>query len=221
MDLGFGGRFFFSLGDFLLQQFFALLHTSGRTSIHRTASRSQVRAQGHRGCYNRSLALCFVLVLVAFYNLDPVRGEGSVMGMRDVRAGDEAPAKKHVVEPRKVFEPCQTHFPKNLKRNAVQKRSYRRALHRISTHGYTWYKGKLISGASSTHPASTTSSFPTTANHAPPSSMRKGRLNVFSWNCGSMTQTNWDLFQQWLSMQSFDIVLLQETHWQFSSEWTQ
>ena len=141
--------------------------------------------------------------------------------MHDGRAGDEAPAKTHVVEPRKVSEPCQTHFPKNLKRNAVQKRSYRRALQRISAHGYTWYKGKLISGASSYNPASTTPSFPTSANRAPPSSLRKRRLNVFSWNCGSMTQTTWDHFQQWLSMQSFDIVLLQETHWQFSSEWTQ
>ena len=92
-------KIFLFTGGLLITTIFALLHTSGRTSIHRTASRSQVRAQGHRGCYNRSLALCFVLVLVAFYNLDPVRGEGSVMGMRDVRAGDEAPAKKHVVEP--------------------------------------------------------------------------------------------------------------------------
>ena len=111
-----------------------------------TATRSQVRAQGRRRSSSGSFALCIVIALLIHYNYDPVRGEGSVMGMHDGRADAEASAKQHAEGPRKVFEPNQTLTPKNPKRNAVQKRSYRRALQRISKHGYTWYRGQLISG---------------------------------------------------------------------------
>ena len=85
-----------------------------------TATRSQVRAQGHNRYSSGSLALCIVIALLLHFNYDPVRGEGSVMGMDDGRVDAEAPTKQHAEGPRKVFEPNQTLTPKNLKRNAVQ-----------------------------------------------------------------------------------------------------
>lgn len=201
--------------------FAILFQTGGWRSQHRTTSRSQVRAKGHRHSLFGSLALRFVLVFLALYMIDSKRGEGSVIGMDDRRAEAVVPAKQHVVEPRKVFEPNQTQSTKKYNRNAVQKRSYRRALQRISRHGYTWYRGQLISGVQQ----SPTSPVPlpnhAVVNHAPPSSHLRRRLSLFSWNCGGLTQAAWDHFQQWLTLQELDIVLIQETHWQFSSEWTQ
>ena len=42
-----------------------------------------------------------------------------------------------------------------------------------------------------------------------------------SWNSGGLAQATWDMFQQWADNQSLDFITLQETHWQFTSEWSQ
>ena len=183
------------------------------------ASRSQVRAS--KVNLKRGSAFCLFSFLLLTMWFTPKGGEGSVMGMHGGRAGHEEPAKTHVAQPRQIYESNQTLKSKNSKTNSVQKRSYRRALHRIAQHGYTWYRGRLLSG-----PCNPVRSMDTPFKHdqqnIPPStSMRKSRLSIFSWNCGGLTQAAWDHFQQWLMMQSLDVIMLQETHWQFSSEWQQ
>eukprot|EP00438_Fugacium_kawagutii_P007324 Skav235718 [mRNA] locus=scaffold280:599859:606755:+ [translate_table: standard] len=41
-----------------------------------------------------------------------------------------------------------------------------------------------------------------------------------TWNTGGLSSEAWDLFQVWLSDNPFDLVMLQETHWSFTQEWT-
>ena len=204
-------------------------HRIYQVSGHRTpsqlftgtrATRSQVRAQGHWSI-SRLGTICIITAILTSQSFDPVRGEGSVMDMRDGRAGVKAPAKPHVVEPRKVLEPYQTLTSNNFRKNSVQKRSYRRALQRISRHGFTWYRGQLLSGPRTTEQPLETNPKSVSSNHAPSRSLRNRRLSIFSWNCGELTMASWDHLQQWLTLQQLDIILLQETHWQFSSEWMQ
>lgn len=47
----------------------------------------------------------------------------------------------------------------------------------------------------------------------------KGRLKLFSWNAGGLsTERYWELIQ-WISLQQFDIVILQESRWNYAAEW--
>ena len=115
-----------------------------------------------------------------------------------------------------IFESHQTIFTKT----SGQKRSYRRALNRIRQHGYTWYRGKILSGPKVSDPC-VPSSIPTSANTAPKQRQTRSRFTCFSWNCGGMTQANWTHFQMWLQHQHLDIITLQESHWPFTSEWVQ
>ena len=126
--------------------------------------------------------------------------------------------KKHEQELQMVFEPFHTrHSCKQ-----VAKRSFRRACKRAQQHGFTWYKGGLVSA---THLG---------VQHAPSVPMEKlpnnipshchkprQRLSCFSWNTGGLSSDAWDAFQVWIEKQQIDIIALQETHWPFSSEWVQ
>ncbi|CAE7466020.1 unnamed protein product, partial [Symbiodinium microadriaticum] len=40
------------------------------------------------------------------------------------------------------------------------------------------------------------------------------RLNLLSYNCGGFTSAAWAEFTHWLDTQSYDVVVVQETHWQ-------
>ena len=153
--------------------------------------------------------------LVSTEQLCSERGEGSARDMTG-RGAHHWWAKTHVQEPRKVFEPNQTSFSKSN----IQKRSYRRALNRIKKHGYTWYKGRIISGIShADNPPE--HSLPDTDNSFPTGSQRRRRITCFSWNCGGMSQSNWLHFQQWLAHQMIDVITLQESHWPYCREWVQ
>ena len=63
-------------------------------------------------------------------------GEGSAITMGSRRV---IVTKTHGPEPREVSEPFQAF------RTKVQKRSFKRAAKRAHTHGYTWYRGRLMS----------------------------------------------------------------------------
>ena len=185
---------------------------------NKIATRSQVRGQKRRSyaCFLVILAIGLLLAC----NFAFAGGEGSVMDMRDGEVGAQALTKPHVVGPKKVSEPYQTLPRSNKQLTTVQKRSYRRALNRIAKHGYTWYRGQLLSGPIQHDCTSNINSSTQTIANTPPSH-RHRRLSIFSWNCGGLSQADWDHFQQWLTMQTLDIVMLQETHWPFSSEWLQ
>ena len=139
-------------------------------------------------------------------------GEGYTAPMGSVRVPDGT--KFHGVGTQSVFEPQY----QTKKSNQVVKRSYKRALKRMQLHGWTWYRGRLISNIT-----------PVPAQDAPirsfnvekPKTLRRSRLSCFSWNTGGLSGHSWDLFQAWALEQSLDVILLQETHWTQTLEWTQ
>ena len=96
------------------------------------------------------------------------------------------------------------------------KRSYKRALKRVGIHGWTWYKGRILSGPRS---ASKPDPMVMPQNQKPPSSHRRHRLSLFNWNCGGLPVASWDYFLHWITQQQLDIILFQETHWGYSSDW--
>ena len=126
------------------------------------------------------------------------------------------PVKTHGQELQEALEP--RHPPK---RNVITKRSYKRALTRIRNHGFTWYKGRLLSG-NIQHGQQTSSPQISNSTNLPPHSVNKRRrLTCLTWNAGGMSISDWDHFQQWIDHQHLDIITLQETHWSHTSSWLQ
>ena len=176
------------------------------------APRSQVRASKVKS--SRGLAFCLIYFLLLTMWFPSKGGEGSAIDM-DGGGVSNLLTKTHVKEPRQISESHQTFV-----KSSNQKRSFRRALNRIKTHGYTWYRGKLMSGTIETPPTVTghQGNPDNTSSHG---TQRRRRLTCFSWNCGGMSQSDWMHFQQWLSHQQIDIITLQESHWPYCREWVQ
>ena len=136
-------------------------------------------------------------------------GEGFVKPMPD--EGVHFWTKKHGEESQLVQEPCQT------RNNHVVKRSYKRALKRVRMHGWTWYRGRMLSHA----PGSTTDPVLKSTNLPAPAPVKRSRMTCISWNTGGLSGHLWDGFQSWIREQNMDLVMLQETHWTNSIEWSQ
>ena len=111
------------------------------------APRSQVRASKVQ--HTRGLAFCLIYFLLLTMWFPPKGGEGSAIDM-DGGGVSNLLTKTHVKEPRQIHESHQTFV-----KSSNQKRSFRRALNRIKTHGYIWYRGKLMSGQIQTQPTVT------------------------------------------------------------------
>ena len=151
----------------------------------------------------------------------PLRGEGCVTSMGDMRAGFfssyeniDDHAKLHGTEPRQISGSFQTDFKRE-----VCKRSFKRARHRASLHGLTWYKGRMVTASQlgvTLQPSKTVTQI---KNVTPSNAMKRKRLSCFSWNCNGLPPAHWDFLMQWLDNQMIDILLLQETHWPFSRDW--
>lgn len=58
-------------------------------------------------------------------------------------------------------------------------------------------------------------------NVEPPKCKQRRRLTCLSWNCSGLSPHEWDMMQNWLDSQALDVILLQETHWGYTSEWLQ
>ena len=184
----------------------------------RATARSQVRAVST----TTILLLCCIWTLTLFTwtsqtgLFDSLWSEGCVRVMADMGTG-LAPVKTHDEELRLALEPNQP-FRRNT---TIQKRSFRRALNRVQKHGFTWYRGRMISGQVSSTPTVSTPSKGVSNNVKPPGPKRRKRLSCFSWNAGGMSPSDWDHFQMWTCKQPLDVICIQETHWQFTSEWAQ
>ena len=185
----------------------------------KTAARSQVREP--RTSFRRHLLLTLLLTSLSVCSGE-VGGEGYVVSMGDVRAVEQShandtwlTAKQHGSEPRQIPESTQT-----SKQRKVCKRSFIRARHRASLHGHTWYRGKIYTaeqlGVSMKVPVATIPS----KNVPPPKTVQRRRMTCFSWNCNGLPPDHWDFLTQWIQNQTIDIVLLQETHWRFTRDWT-
>ena len=107
-----------------------------------------------------------------------------------------------------------------------RKKSYIRALKRAHLHGHTWYRGQLLTAAmmgiedtSQLMPTKTSSSS-LAPNIHPPAKVRKNRLTGFCWNICSLSNYKFDILRQWMLSQHLDIMILQDTRWGFSGDWS-
>lgn len=116
------------------------------------------------------------------------------------------------------------------KMTTAKKRSYRRAVRRVSQHGYTWYRNRILATQDiPKHHRSTTktSCFDDSPHIAvdiphsctPSQQKQHQRMTLFSWNAGGLTQSSWDNLQMWLSKQDISVVFVQESKWKHCSEW--
>ena len=206
-----------SLGFLINLSFiFDLLQTlSNRPSFDFGAARSQFRALDHLTCHSTT-RFSWQISPGA-----PLRGEGCVTSMGDMRAGIfssfgniDDHAKTHGMEPRQISGSYQT----DLQRE-VCKRSFKRARQRASLHGITWYKGRMVTASQLGVTLQSPKTVTPIKNVAPPTAMKRKRLSCFSWNCNGLPPAHWDFLMQWLDNQMIDILLLQETHWPFSRDW--
>ena len=183
-----------------------------------TAFRSQFRKLG--------MFVALLLFCIGFHTgiafndtgICSTRGEGFVVIMHYERVDSMRSTKIHEQELQRVFEPYHT---KHTCRQ-VAKRSYRRACRRAEQHGFTWYRGCLVSAAHlgvKHAPVMPTMHIP---NNVQGHRHRlRQRITCFCWNAGGLSADTWDAFQVWLEKQQIDLIALQETHWPFSSEWAQ
>ena len=65
-----------------------------------------------------------------------------------------------------------------------------------------------------------TTSSSLTPNVIPPAKLRKNRLTGFCWNICSLSNYKFDILRQWMLSQHLDIMLLQDTRWGFSGDWS-
>lgn len=104
----------------------------------------------------------------------------------------------------------------------VQKRSFKRACRRMLTHGYAWYRGRLMTPqdfpqALQITMQRTPETRPSSTNHLQDD---RNRLRVLQWNPGGITQGVFQEFKYWLQNQPIDIAILCETKWSFSVCWS-
>ena len=195
------------LSFFLLGQHLKVTIDSHSTGVFR----SQVR----RSCCISIFVLCLTVFLFGPYS-GAIRGEGSVIIMGDRGGRPSSFPKAHDVEPRKIQGSLST-----SRQRTVAKRSYRRAARRACLHGFTWYRGRLHSAQALGSRMQPTIDQSVPKNLAPTQSQCRRRMTCFSWNCSGMTMADWDWIQNWLEHQHIDVLLFQETHWKFTSEWVQ
>ena len=171
------------------------------------ATWSQVQG---RGIFLRHRLLATVWTFLVLCScLDWSEGSDIVVGVREI----DSSMKRHETEPGLVLGPQHAH--------RVRKRSFIRAQRRALQFGYTWYKGRIFTAdRANLCPSLPRPPMPTQSNLPPPPKTQRQRLTLFSWNAGSLSPASWDLLQQWLDDQDIDVCAVQETHWQFTSEWT-
>ena len=145
-------------------------------------------------------------------NLIDSLGEGCGSSMGTMRVFS---TKTHATQPRQEYAPS----------HPIRKRSYKRAIKRVQLHGFTWYQGQLLTSRHLPTPCYERSEvasapLPTTRNIRRRHS-HGCRYSCLTWNVGGLTRESWDSFNEWLTLQDIDIILLQESHWKHTSEWLQ
>ena len=93
----------------------------------------------------------------------------------------------------------------------IRKRAYKRALRRAQAYGSTMYRGRLL-----------TSQVLLPMQDAPKQMSSRPRVEMISWNVDGLTDTLYAELQKWLrDNPNVNLVMLQETHWTFTGEWSQ
>ena len=111
--------------------------------------------------------------------------------------------------------------------NIVQKRSFRRAIHRAEQKGHTQYRGQRLTLQHLLGLKQGTTPPPSTRTRTRSSTQGRtasdSTYTALSWNIGGLTNALLDELQLWLAEpehQHIWIVTLQETRWTFDSEWS-
>ena len=102
----------------------------------------------------------------------------------------------------------------------ARKRAFRRAIGRARAQGHTTYRGRRLTlqqltGMRGAAPRSPTAHAAATASAAP-------QVCLLCWNVGGFSNAVFDELCSWLDKpdnRRYKVVMLQETHWTFSSEW--
>ena len=108
----------------------------------------------------------------------------------------------------------------------VVKRSLQRAHRRALTYGFAWYRGRCFSAHDFVGLPP-----PMTPQRSPKNQMNgatagfhlhtpRRRFTSVCWNPGGLASHRLDELKQWLSLHKVDVVVLPETRWSFSNEWT-
>eukprot|EP00435_Cladocopium_sp_Y103_P001309 s3830_g1.t1 len=185
--------------------------------------------RGHSRLASGSALLCYLLALLIL-NMNGHRGEGcdspmGVTGTADWWIADfiqNTAVKTHGMQPSACFG---TNSGLENTRKVV-KRSLRRAHRRAAQFGMAWYRGRCylasdFSPSLQTVPASSPTPQQykdlTTCNmaHSP-----RRRLKCMAWNCGGLAAPRLDELRVWAQAQQLDALVLLETRWTYSHEWS-
>ena len=105
-----------------------------------------------------------------------------------------------------------------------RKRALRRAIGRAARHPAqtTHYKGRLCTLTALREAPTTSGARPALRSRRRDTDSKQGpRLTALSWNVGGLSQEAWLEVQIWMHEQTeHDVILLQETHWRFTSSWS-
>ena len=188
----------------ILQSFASCLRTSGSHLSPLRTPPSSPKFRAGQGPNSLGSALRLPLLCILLLSL---LGTGNAA----------ATAKPRVVEPAASTVPASAgkagiEAGPRVKFSFAAKRAYRRARNRAHLHGQTYYRGTL-------HTADTLNALhgERLPHRRRPQSSHHGncrRLNLLTYNCGGFTSAAWAEFTHWLDTQSYDVVVVQETHWQ-------
>ena len=95
----------------------------------------------------------------------------------------------------------------------IRKRSYKRAVRRAQLQGETMYRGRRL--------VSRAPMLPVIEEQMQTQARR--RIRFLSWNVGGLSDVLFTELQQWLQKtqnKDINIIILQETHWDFSGDWS-
>ena len=114
----------------------------------------------------------------------------------------------------------------------TRKRAWRRAKTRAFLHGFTIYKGRTLTRRMVANqvehlkpvlkPVSSTGDAPKPVRQrrlCAGQQARSPRISCFCWNAGGLSGDKYDALLVFLEEARIQIATIQETHWQFSSEW--
>ena len=108
---------------------------------------------------------------------------------------------------------------------AIQKRSFKRAYARALRDGAAWYRGNYMTPQDfpshmprPMHPSPNRCANVPTKQYTPPPI--KQRLNVIQYNVGGLSTHKLEEVKQWGLHIQADVIVLTETRWSFSSEWS-
>ena len=162
------------------------------------------------------LVIFWLNFLLTFYFQMSAVGEGYISTVADVGAEfhplyreDPFSAKTHSVK------------AKNTGLSKTGKRSFKRAFRRSIRDGFTMYHGRIFTPNDFNLPIPPTQpQVPSKCKHQPQKpSGDTNRLSIFCWNMGGMSSERYQCLLEWLNINHFDIVCIQESHWKFTNTW--